>query len=76
MEKSNDINYVLTLPKPGNCCTLVYTSGTTGPPKAVMLSHDNYTWTAKSCLQKFDLKPNAQQQERIISYLPLSHVAG
>lgn len=42
--------------KPGHCMTLVYTSGTTGPPKGVMLSHDNYIWTARTALLKFGLK--------------------
>lgn len=33
--------------QPGNCCTIVYTSGTTGPPKGVLLSHDNYIYNVK-----------------------------
>jgi len=57
---------------PGHCCTLIYTSGTTGPPKAVMVSHDNVTWTAGTVLKEsFALTDD----DRLVSYLPLSHIA-
>ena len=42
--KEDELEYRMKLAKPGNCATFIYTSGTTGPPKAVMISHDNYTW--------------------------------
>ncbi|XP_011299944.1 very long-chain-fatty-acid--CoA ligase bubblegum isoform X2 [Fopius arisanus] len=54
------------------CCTLVYTSGTVGRPKAVMLSHDNLIYdgmTIKQALPPYD------GIENVVSYLPLSHVA-
>ena len=58
--------------KPGNCASLIYTSGTTGPPKAVMISHDNITWTAQNIIDNYlDLN----HTDRAISYLPLSHIA-
>lgn len=57
---------------PGHCCTLIYTSGTTGPPKAVMISHDNFTWTSYTVL---DSLYNVDENERSVSFLPLSHVA-
>ncbi|KAF4521073.1 hypothetical protein B566_EDAN012372 [Ephemera danica] len=54
------------------CCTLVYTSGTTGDPKGVMLSHDNLTWDAVAIGSYIDAVPG---YEEIVTYLPLSHVA-
>jgi long-chain-fatty-acid--CoA ligase ACSBG len=57
---------------PGHCCTLIYTSGTTGPPKAVMISHDNFTWTSHCVL---DMLTDVSESERSVSFLPLSHVA-
>eukprot|EP00903_Cladosiphon_okamuranus_P010212 g9671.t1 len=57
--------------KPGQCCSLIYTSGTTGMPKAVMISHDNITWTAETLTAAYPLHAGS----RVVSYLPLSHIA-
>jgi len=54
------------------CCGLVYTSGTTGTPKGVMISHDNATFTAKVIGEAYQ---GEYEAERIVSYLPLSHIA-
>jgi long-chain acyl-CoA synthetase len=49
--------------------TIVYTSGTTGRPKGVMLSHSNILWNAHRSLQMVSCGPN----ELFLSFLPLSH---
>jgi len=56
---------------PQDLATLVYTSGTTGPPKGAMLSHANVLWMAEKAFESLEM----QEGDNILSYLPLSHVA-
>ena len=53
---------------------ILYTSGTTGQPKAVLLSHDNLVWTTNNFYINY--KELLGGQNRVVSYLPLSHIAG
>ena len=69
-----ELNNRIKMQKPGNCCNIVYTSGTTGFPKAVMLSHDNLTWSARSLQTSFGHVIG--ERHKMISFLPLSHIAG
>jgi long-chain acyl-CoA synthetase len=50
---------------------IVYTSGTTGPPKGAMLTHANLTWAAGTFRRAFGTGPD----DEVLSYLPLCHVA-
>jgi len=50
---------------------IVYTSGTTGPPKGAMLTHANLTWAADTFRSALGTGPG----DEALSYLPLCHVA-
>ncbi len=51
-------------------CVMLYTSGTTGKPKGVVLSNRNVVESAKNS-SEFD---NLRQEEEILSYLPMAWV--
>ncbi len=55
--------------------TIVYTSGTTGPPKGAMLSHDNLLWTAGQAGEIIS-GDRPDRNAEFLSYLPLCHVFG
>ena len=54
---------------PHSLATIVYTSGTTGRAKGVMLSHHNILWNIAAGLRLIDVYPS----DRLLSFLPLSH---
>jgi long-chain acyl-CoA synthetase len=56
-------------PAPADIWELVFTSGTTGTPKGVMLGHDN---TAAIIATYYQIVP--RMEHRIVSLLPLSHL--
>lgn len=60
-------------PRPSDLCTVCYTSGTTGNPKGVMLTHQNVmAGVSAVILQLGDHKPAAR--DVMISFLPLAHM--
>jgi len=55
---------------PDDPATIVYTSGTTGEPKGVVLTHANIASNARSLISTYKIGPS----DSAVSYLPLAHM--
>ena len=58
--------------KPDDLATIVYTSGTTGPPKGVMLTHAALVADIRALEAAVDVGPSDEQ----LLFLPLAHIFG
>lgn len=64
---------IIEKPEPETIYTLSYTSGTTGMPKGVMLTHRNFASNI-AAVNHFDGEFGMKSDDIYISYLPLAHV--
>ena len=61
---------------PDDLCTIMYTSGTTGDPKGVMIKHSNVL-AEISAAKTYTFKVagvNLGEDDSFLSYLPLAHI--
>ena len=71
-DAERELDRLIDAADPGDPCILVYTSGTTGPPKGAILSHRNLVFSAAAYAERIDM---TGRPFRAVCYLPLCHVA-
>ena len=70
-----DLAAAAAVGEPDDLATIIYTSGTTGSPKGVMLSNQNIVWTFESALRSYGWTREEMAGRRVVSYLPMAHIA-
>ena len=70
-EEKKEIETGIDRIEPGDILTLVYTSGTTGVPKGVTLSHNNILTNTRYITEQ---SGEIDKNDTLLSFLPLSHI--
>ncbi|MBA3288626.1 MAG: AMP-binding protein [Acidimicrobiia bacterium] len=77
-EHVGDVERRMAAAEPTDIMTLVYTSGTTGPPKGAMLTNANAAFAVDVLVHNGARTPNGKppdSDDLIVTYLPLCHIA-
>ena len=72
-QKFSKDNSAPILPTPESPCIIMYTSGSTGNPKGVIVTHQNLVKSVNSYLYHLN-NMEMSQNDMYIGYLPLAHV--
>ena len=70
IKTGQDSNAEMVSPKSEDIAIIMYTSGSTGVPKGVLLSHKNIVATLKAFCDAIEIKAD----DIFLGYLPLAHV--
>jgi long-chain acyl-CoA synthetase len=70
-----DLDTAAAIAQPDDLLTIIYTSGTTGPPKGVSITHENMCWVIDSIRTADPTADVSHVGWRLVSYLPMAHIA-